>query len=321
MNRRGFILLVGSGAAIVPNLARAQVRRSIGFLHSGTESSYADGLRAFRQGLAEQGFSESTNLQIAYRWADGQHDRLPALAADLVRHGVECIAAAGGPVAALAAKQATSTLPVVFTAVSDPVRSGLVQSMNRPGGNATGNAGLTTELDAKRLEILAELTPGPFGILVNPTRPGVEAQIHDIQDAAQRLSVQTLVAPVATEDELDDAVSTMRDVKAILVSADPFFAGQMRKVVGVIARRKLPAIFQWREFVLEGGLISYGPSRIEAYRQTGLYTGRILRGEAPADLPVIQPAVFELIINSGTAKALALPIPPSLFARADEVIE
>jgi putative ABC transport system substrate-binding protein len=235
------------------------------------------------------------------------------------------IATVGGPVAALAAKTATATIPIVFAAVSDPVKSGLVASLNRPGGNVTGNAGLTIELDGKRLEILGELAPGAklVGALINSNRPGVEVQEQDLLAAARTAGRELVVLRVGDSRELDDAFATLaeRKVTALVVGADAFFNNNRQQIVVLAARYAMAAVYQWREFAVEGGLMSYGPNLSESYRLSGLYVGRILKGEKPADLPIMQPSKFEMVINLKTARAISLTVPPTLIARADEVIE
>jgi putative tryptophan/tyrosine transport system substrate-binding protein len=326
MNRRALMGLLGSAAAW-PLGARAQhsMLPVIGTLNSGGAVPRRDQLDGFLRGLKETGFTIGENVNIIHRGADDRYDRLPALAADLVRQRVSVIATVGGPVAALAAKSATSNIPIVFAAVSDPVKSGLVASLNRPGGNVTGNAGLTIELDAKRLELLGELMPATHvvGALVNPHRPGVEAQEQDLHTAAKTARRELVIFRTGDPAAIDSAFATMaeRKIASLLVGADPFFNNHRPQIVRLAARQAIVAVYQWREFVADGGLISYGASLPEAYRQSGLYVGRILKGEKPADLPVVQPAKFELVINLKTAKALGLTVQPSLIARADEVIE
>jgi putative ABC transport system substrate-binding protein len=326
MRRRQFMSLL-AGAATWPLAAWAQqpAMPVIGFLHSGASVQWLYVVEAFRDGLKKAGYVEGQNIVIQFRWAEDQYDRLPGLAAELVRSDVAVLVAAGGPVVALAAKAATETVPIVFTAVADPVKSGLVVSLNRPGGNATGTAGLTTELDAKRLELLREMVPSAdvVGVLVNPNRPGVEAQTRDLTVAAQTVGQRCVIVSAGNVRELGTAFQALaRDrVGALLITADPFFNSEREEVIGLASRHAIPAIFQWRDFAAAGGLASYGPRLTDAYHQAGLYAGRILKGEKPADLPVVQPTKFELVINLKTAKALGLTIPPTLLARADEVIE
>ncbi len=326
MKRRDFIAGVGSAAATMPLVASAQQQKPVlGFLSSGPANARQDQFAMLYRALRESGYVEGQNLTVEYRWANDQYDRLPALASELVQRRVTVIAATGGPITALAAKAATDTIPIVFTAVSDPVKYGLVASFNRPGGNVTGSAGLTTELDAKRLEVLREVVPNAniIGALFNPNRPGVDAQIRDLVAAARTAGIQLAVMRAGTHAELETAFAEFerQPVQALVVTADPFFNSVRDKLVELLARSRVPAIYQWREFTAVGGLVSYGPSILDAYHQGGLYIARILKGERPADLPVVQPAKFELVINLKTAKALGLTVPPSLLARADEVIE
>jgi putative tryptophan/tyrosine transport system substrate-binding protein len=264
-------------------------------------------------------------LSILYRGADDHYDRLPALAAELVSRSVAVIATAGGPVAALAAKSATTTIPIVFAAVSDPVKSGLVSSLNRPGGNVTGNAGLTIELDAKRLELLSEIAPtvAVIGALVNANRPGVEVEERDLLAAARNLGRELVVLRTDDDPSIEAAFASFakRGITGVLVGADALFNNHRQLVVSLAARYAMAGVYPWREYVTAGGLVSYGPNLSEGYRLSGLYVGRILKGEKAADLPVIQPAKFELVINLKTAKTLGLIVPPTLLARADEVIE
>ena len=327
MRRREFISIVGGATVVFPLIARAQQQAMpvIGVLNSGTEQLRPDQFDGRHRGLKEAGFVAGVNATIVYRGADDHYDRLPALAAELVRRPVAVIAAVGGPVVALAAKAATSTIPIVFTAVSDPVKSGLVASLNRPGGNITGNAGLTIELDAKRLELLTELAPAVrvIGALVNPNRPGVEAQEQDMLTAAKTAGRELTVLHTGDPRAIELAFATFaeRKITALLIGADAIFNNHRAQIVALAARHATIAVYPWREFVIEGGLVSYGPNLSEAYRLSGLYVGRILKGEKPADLPVMQPTKFELALNLRTARALGLTVPPTLIARADEVIE
>jgi putative ABC transport system substrate-binding protein len=326
MQRRAFLGFLGS-AAVTPFAARAQqhIVPVIGMLNSGTPEPRRDQLNSFYRGLKEAGFVPGQNVTVLKRGADDHYDRLPALAAELVRERVTVIATIGGPVAALAAKAATATIPIVFAAVSDPVESGLVASLNRPGGNVTGNAGLTIVLDAKRLEILGELAPHAtiIGALVNANRPGVEVQERDLRAAAKTAGRELVLLRVGDAGALDAAFATLaeRGVRAMVVGADAFFNNNRQQIIVLAARHALAVVYQWREFPAEGGLVSYGPNLSEAYVQSGLYVGRILKGEKPADLPVTQPTKFELVINLKTARAIGLTVPPTLIARADEVIE
>ncbi len=275
--------------------------------------------------MNESGYAVGQNVAIEYRWADDRYDRLPALAAELVGRQVAVIVAAGGPAPALAAKAATTTIPVVFTAVSDPVNSGLVASMNCPGANVTGVAALTIELDAKRLELLRELAPAARDIaaLVNPNRPDIVQQLSGIQTAVQSVGQRLLILKAGNERELDAVFNTQGEQKfdALLVGADPFFLSRSAQLLALLARHARPAIFAQREFVVAGGLVSYGTNLFDAYRQAGVYTGLILRGDKPANLPVVHPTKFELVINLKAAKTLGLTVPLTLQASADEVIE
>ena len=325
MKRRGFLQLV-AGTMAWPVAARAQPAMPvIGMLNSGPAQPRSDQIDGFYRGLRQAGFVVGDNVAVIQRGANDDYRRLPALAAELVRQRVSVIAAIGGPVAALAAKEATSTIPIVFAAVSEPVRSGLVTSLNRPGGNVTGSAGLASELDAKRLDILLELVPGAATVaaLLNPNRPGVDTQESDMRAAAQAGGRELVVFRAGTPEAIEAAFAAMaaRGITALAVGADPFFANHRRQLVALAARHALAAVYQWREFATEGGLVSYGPDIQETYRLSGTYVGRILKGEKAGDLPVVQPTTFELVLNLRTAKALGLTVPPALLARADDVIE
>ena len=280
---------------------------------------------AFIRGLNESGFIEGRNLAIEYRWAELQYDRLPALASDLVRRQVKVIAAVGGAHSGLAAKAMTSTIPIVFVSAGDPITLGLVPSLSRPVGNVTGISMITVGLAPKRLELLHELVPATamIGMLVNPTSPYTGSETNDVVASARAVGLEVQILNASTVSEIDAAFPALvqRRAGALLVSGDPFFDSQRERIVELAARYAVPAIYQWREFATLGGLITYGSSIIEQYRQSGLYVAKILKGEKPVDLPVLQPTKIELVVNLKTAKTLGLTVPPSLLARADEVIE
>jgi putative ABC transport system substrate-binding protein len=327
LRRREFITLLGSAAAW-PLAARAQQQAlpAVGVLHSGSpDDGYSSGFGGFRKGLNEAGYIERRNVVIEYRWAQGRFDRLPALAADLVQSDVAIIVATGGVVSALAAKAATTTIPIVFANGSDPVKFGLVASFNRPAGNITGVSFFSIELEAKRLELLRELVPQAtiLAALLNPNNPNAESQSKDVQEAARVLGRSVLVLNAGTERDIDAAFETLVHQKAaaLTITADSLFLSRVYQIVALAARHRLPTIYTNRETVERGGLISYNPNLPDSFRQAGIYTGRILNGEKPADLPVVQPTKFELVINMKTAKALGITMPLTLLARADEVIE
>jgi ABC-type uncharacterized transport system substrate-binding protein len=297
----------------------------IGFLGAPSPAPYARYVAAVHQGLKEAGYIEGQNVAIEYRWAEGHYDRLPALAADLINRHAAVIVPIGGTPAVVAAKAATSTVPIVFIAGADPVELGLVASLNRPGANLTGVAIMGVELEAKRLELLRELVPGSalIAMLVNPSNAQAETQSRALERAARAVGQQVLILSASTEDELEAAIATLvrERAGALLVGADTFFTSQPTLFVVLTARHAIPAIYPWRSYVDAGGLMSYGASLLDAYRQTGAYTGRVLKGEKPSDMPILQPTKFELVINLKIAKALGITIPPTLLARADEVIE
>lgn len=311
---------------VTPSEAQQPSMPVIGFLSTAAPSARdTDQVIAFHRGLSDSGFTENQNVRIEYRWTSNDYTKLPIFADELIKENVSVIVAAGGHVVALAARKATTTIPIVFTTVTDPVKDGLVASLNRPGGNATGTAGLTSELDAKRLELIRELIPNAatVGVLVNPKRPNVDIQLRDIRTAAEKLGLGLDVHRPVTVDEIADAFKAMaaKHVDAVVVGADPFFNNNRPRVISLASEFSIPAIYQWREFVAAGGLISYGPSITEAYQHAGRVAGQILKGTKPADIPVVQPATFVLAINRQTAGKLGLNVPQSLLLLANEVIE
>jgi putative ABC transport system substrate-binding protein len=324
LSRRAVLRTIGLFA--LSTTVRAQPSKSpvIGFLSSRSPAESADVVAAFAQGLREGGFVEGRNVAIAFRWAEGRYERLPALAAELVGLPVSVVLAAGGPPAALAAKAATATIPIVFSGASDPVRLGLVANLNRPGGNVTGMSTFASTLGAKRLGLLRELVPRTTAIayLVNPSNPNSEMEEKETQSAADALGIKLHVLKATTEEGIDAAFADAVKLRAgaMAVAGEAFFDSRRDRVVALAARHAVPAIYAWREYVVAGGLMSYGSSLADSYRRAGVYVGRILKGEIPADLPVLQPDRYELAINLKTAKALRLVVPQSLLVRADEVI-
>ena len=327
MKRREFITFLGGAVVAWPLAASAQqpAMPTIGFLHSTSPEANLHLMAAFRRGLSESGFVEGRNVAIEYRWAQGQYDKLPALAEDLVGRSVTVIATAGGVPPALAAKAATSTIPIIFVMGSDPVEFGLVASLNRPGGNATGVSLLAYLLDAKRIEVLRELISKAsiVGLLVNPTSPQADGQLKELQAAANATGAKVIALNASAESDFQPAFASLvqQQASALLVSADPFFLSRRDQLVALAAQHAVPTVYHWREFADAGGLMSYGTSTADAYRQAGIYVSQILKGAKPAELPVQQAVKVELVINLKTAKTLGLSFPLSLLARADEVIE
>jgi putative ABC transport system substrate-binding protein len=326
VKRRNFIALLGGTAAAWPLAARAQPAMPvIGVISAGSRDTYLELLAAFRQGLKETGYVEGQTVAIDSRWADGQLDRLPRLAADLVQRRVAVIVTTGGS-SSRAAKAASRTIPIVFLSQSDPINAGLVASFNRPGGNATGMALLTGPLVAKRLEIVLQLAPAgaPVGYLTNPQALGEPGEYsHEVQAAAQAIGQRLIIVNASRQHDMAAAFAALVDQRAgaLIVGTDPYLFGRRNQIIALAARHSLPTIYDRREFAAAGGLITYGTHLADAYRQIGVYAGRILKGEKPADLPVVQPTKFELVINLGIAKALRLQVPDKLLALADVVIE
>ncbi len=326
MRRRAFITLLGGAAAAWPLAARAQQPMPvIGYLNGTSPAPSAQFVAAFRQGLNETGYAEGRNVTIEYRWAEGRYDRMTEMAGDLVRRQVAVIVASGGAAAIASAKQATATIPILFVTGSDPVQTDLVASLNRPGGNVTGVHFFTVELESKRLGLLRDLVPNAatIAVLLNPTYPNAAFHLQEVENAARRAGQQIQILSASTEAEIDVAFARLPQLRAgaLLVGADPFFNSRRDQIVALAARHAIPAIYETRTFAQAGGLASYGTSQTDAYRQVGIYTGRVLRGEKPADLPVVQSTKFEFVINLKTAKALGLEVPPGLSSMADEIIE
>jgi putative tryptophan/tyrosine transport system substrate-binding protein len=325
IRRREFTTLIGGAAAAWPLAARAQQPAVVGFLSGRSAADSAEEVKAFHRGLAETGHVEGKNITVEFRWADGHYDRLPALATELVARRVAVIAAVGGGASGLAAKSVTSTIPIVFSSGGDAVKIGLVASLNRPGGNVTGVNIIFGALGAKRLELLHELVPAAsvIAMLVNPNYPSAPIEVQDVELAGRKLGLKVYIFNARTENEIEPAFTGLFEQKGsgLLVADDPFFQGQRDRIVRLAEHHATPAIYFSRDFVDAGGLMSYGPSLVDAYRLVGMYSGRILKGEKPADLPVQQPTKYSLIINLKTAKALGLTIPDKFLALADEVIE
>jgi len=327
LRRRDVIALFASAGTLWPFAIRAQqpAMPAVGFVSSRSPNESASAVAAFRQGLTEAGYVEGKNLDIAFRWAEGQYDRLPELAADLARRQIAVIFATGGNPSAFAAKAATATIPIIFITGSDPVEVGLVASLHRPGSNVTGVSLFTSLLVAKRLELLRELVPtaARIAFLINPNNSNAKPDTRAAQRAADGVGQQLIVLSASTENDIDAAFATLvqRRANAVLVNTDAFFLARRNQLVALAARHAVPTIHDLREFTAAGGLVSYGTNLADAYRQGGIYVSRILKGEKPANLPVVQPTKFDLVINLKTAKALGLEIAPTLIARADEVIE
>jgi putative ABC transport system substrate-binding protein len=325
MRRRDFIALLG-GVATSPLAAHAQQSTLpvVGFLHSGVEAQSRHVI-GFSKGLSEAGFIENRDVSVQYRFAEGHYDRLPAMVAELASLRVAVLAATGGVQTALAAKSNAGTIPIVFGNGSDPVQFGLVESLNRPGANITGVSYLTATLEAKRLGLLSKLVPdaGVFGVLVNPTNENAENQLKDLVQGGTALGRPIIILKASTEQEIEKAFEAFvqRGANALLVASDPYFFGRRQTIVSLAARHRLPAIFEWREFAQAGGLASYGTNLFDNYRLVGVYVGRILKGERPADLPVVQATRFEFVVNLKVANSLGLVLPPGPVSTADEVIE
>ena len=327
MKRRRFITLIATSAVTSPFAVRAQQGSMpvIGFLNAASPGPFANLVAGFRKGLGETGFVEGRNIAIEFRWAEGRYERLPAMARALVQRPVAVLVTGGGTTAALAAKEASSIIPIVSSMGGDPVALGLVRSFNRPGGNVTGVALLATQLDAKRLEMIRAMIPtaNVIGGIFNPDSRTAQTQLKDVVDAARQLGVRFVPFHARNEAALETVFSTMAQQRmdALLVASDPYFNSQRDRLVTLAARYKLPAIYEWREFAALGGLMSFGADLADMYRQIGVYTGRILKGAKPADLPVVQPTRFAMVVNAKTAKSLGIRIPNEVLQRADELIE
>jgi putative tryptophan/tyrosine transport system substrate-binding protein len=327
MRRREFIAFVGCTAAAWPLSARAEQSAVpvIGFLNSASPQPFANYVAGFRAGLKETGYVDGQNVAIEFSWAEGHYDRLPEMAADLVRRKVAVLVATGGAPSVVAAKAATSTIPIVFTSGVDPIRLGLITSLSHPGGNITGVNLFLAAMESKRLGLLRALVPGVqlIAVLLNPNRPDPAEQMRQVQEAAATVGQQTHILLASNASAIDAAFATAVQLRAgaMLVGSDPFFNSQRDKIIALAARHTIPAIYEQREYALVGGLMSYGTNLSDGYRQAGVYVGRILKGEKPGDLPVVQSTKFEFIINLKTAKALGIEVPPNLSAEADEIIE
>jgi putative ABC transport system substrate-binding protein len=326
MKRREFITLLG-GVAVYPDAVRAQqpMMPVIGFLSTRSRDESARVVSAFKHGLAETGYADGQNVMIEYRWALSQYDRLEALAGELVRRPVNVIVAVGGEPSARAALAATATIPIVATFSADPVGSGLVASLSRPGGNLTGISDLTSALEPKRLGLLHELVPQatPLAIVLNPTFPPATLQLKELEEAAHAIGVQLNILRATTDEEIELAFASIAQLhlRAFAIASDPFLLTRRDKIVALAAHHSVPGIYFFRDYALAGGLMSYGTDLADVYQQIGMYAGRVLKGDKPADLPIVQPTKFELLINMKTAKTLGIEIPATLLARADEVIE
>jgi len=327
MRRRKFLSLLGGSVGLASTIARAQARAlpTIGFLNSASPDTYAFNAGAFRDGLRETGFVDGQNVTIAYRWASGDYSRLPALAMELARANVAVIAATGDIASARAARAATTTIPIVFTVGSDPVHFGLVASLSRPDGNSTGITLFSSTLSAKRLELLREVAPAAtvVALLMNPANPNVDSDIRAAEEAARTLGRQTVTVNAGSPDAFDAAFeqAAQKRAGALLVASDPMFLAQRDRLTALAARKGIPVMYWAREFAEAGGLISYGTSITWMYHEAGIYCGKILKGARPADLPILQPSKFEMLVNLKTAKSLGLTIPQSVLLRADEVIQ